>query len=102
MKTEKMKIVGYRIANPNPSWQEANRWLKTIATLRNSKGICPKGVYRFKTFEEADEWMTKMLAIKTQSGPKPAGRDATGFSLVSSTPGLELCQGHPPLLNTGA
>jgi len=23
---------------------------------------CPKGVYRFKTHEEADEWMTKMLA----------------------------------------
>jgi len=22
----------------------------------------PKGVYRFKTHEEADEWMTKMLA----------------------------------------
>lgn len=23
---------------------------------------CPKGVYRFKTHEEADAWMTKMLA----------------------------------------
>jgi hypothetical protein len=23
---------------------------------------CPKGVYRFKTHEEADVWMTKMLA----------------------------------------
>ncbi len=23
---------------------------------------CPRGVYRFKTHEEADAWMTKMLA----------------------------------------
>jgi hypothetical protein len=23
---------------------------------------CPKGVYRFKTHEEADAWMTRMLA----------------------------------------
>jgi hypothetical protein len=23
---------------------------------------CPKGVYRFKTHEEADQWMTRMLA----------------------------------------
>jgi hypothetical protein len=23
---------------------------------------CPKGVYRFKTHEEADEWMIKMMA----------------------------------------
>jgi hypothetical protein len=23
---------------------------------------CPKGVYRFKTHEEADEWMNRMLA----------------------------------------
>ena len=28
---------------------------------RKSTGI-PKGVYRFKTHEEADEWMTRMLA----------------------------------------
>jgi len=29
--------------------------------LRESTGI-PKGVYRFKTHEEADEWTTRMLA----------------------------------------
>ena len=29
---------------------------------------CPKGVYRFKTHEEADEWMTKMLARSGMPG----------------------------------
>jgi hypothetical protein len=24
------------------------------------RGICPKGVYRFRSHEEADAWMTKM------------------------------------------
>jgi hypothetical protein len=34
---------------------------------------CPKGVYRFKTHEEANEWMTKMLA---RSGmPKTGNAD---------------------------
>lgn len=62
MKTQKIKILGRRRQPPKPSWQEANRWLHTIAHLRGGKGICPKGVFRFKSFEEADEWMIKMLA----------------------------------------
>ena len=36
----------------------------TAAQLHKSFGHrwCPKGVYRFKTHEEADAWMNKMLA----------------------------------------
>lgn len=26
------------------------------------RGLCPKGVFKFKTHEEADAWMWKMLA----------------------------------------
>jgi hypothetical protein len=39
----------------NPSWQEANQWLNTIKELGQGKGICPRNVYRFKTFQLADE-----------------------------------------------
>jgi len=70
MKTKKMKILGNRSGKINPSWQEANRWLNTIKELRQGKGICPRGVYRFRTFEEADEWMTQML-IKSFHGTQP-------------------------------
>lgn len=26
------------------------------------RGLCPKGVFRFRSHEEADAWMMKMLA----------------------------------------
>lgn len=57
----KMKIIGNRSGKIKATWQEANQWLNTIKDLRQGKGICPRGVYRFKTFEEADEWMTQIL-----------------------------------------
>ena len=60
MKTKELKILGNRSGKINPSWQEANRWLNTINEVSQGKGICPRGVYRFRTFEEADEWMTQM------------------------------------------
>jgi hypothetical protein len=47
--------------------------------LRNSpegRNLAPKGVYRFKSHEEADEWMTRMLNRPDRWGPpggKPSG-----------------------------
>lgn len=32
-----------------------------------SRGLCMKGVFRFKTHEEADEWMLKMLARRRKT-----------------------------------
>ena len=61
MNKKSIKILGRRCQTMNPSWQDANRWLHTIGKLRKGKGICRKGDYRFKTFEEADEWMNQML-----------------------------------------
>ena len=62
MNKKPLKILGHRRQALNPSWEDANRWLHTIADLRRGKGICPRGVYRFKTFKEADEWLNRMLA----------------------------------------
>ena len=58
----KIKIVGNRSAMRPTSWEEANIWLKTIRDLRGNKKICHTGVYKFKTFKEADQWMYKMIA----------------------------------------
>ncbi|HEX9973177.1 MAG TPA: hypothetical protein VGD14_13990 [bacterium] len=55
MEKKPIKILGRRRQAIGASWEDANRWLHTIADLRKGKKICPKGVYRFKTFEEADE-----------------------------------------------
>lgn len=57
-----MKIVGKRSGKIDSSPKEVNILLNTVRQLRGNKGICPKGVYKFKSFEEANEWMYKMIA----------------------------------------
>lgn len=57
------KIVGRRIRTPDP--YKSGMQLQLLAVeLHCSLGHrwAPKGVYRFKTHEEADEWMNRMLA----------------------------------------
>ena len=57
------RIVGRRAKAPDSL--KAGMQLQSLgAELHKSfqHRWCPKGVYRFKTHEEADEWMTKMLA----------------------------------------
>ena len=55
-----IKIVGRR-KGFDTSLPAAEDWLKSINKLRGQHGICPRGVYKFKTFEEADQWMLQML-----------------------------------------
>ena len=57
------RFVGKRTQTPD-SWQAGMRLQALGAELHNSfqHRWMPKGVYRFKTHEEADAWMTKMLA----------------------------------------
>ena len=60
------KTVGRRVSAETPI-AEAAVLLKTIADLMPA-GVCPKGVWRFKTFEEADDWAL------TQAARNPARR----------------------------
>lgn len=56
-----MKIVGRR--RPSRGGIEAaDNLLQALVELRKGKPFIPKGVYRFKTHEEKDEWTRKMLA----------------------------------------
>jgi len=57
------KIVGHRTGTPDPF--KSGMQLQTLALeMHRSLGHrwAPKGVYRFKTHEEAHEWMNRMLA----------------------------------------
>ena len=60
------KTVGRRVG-AETSISEAAVLLKTIADLMPA-GVCPKGVWRFKSFEEADDWAL------TQAARNPASR----------------------------
>jgi hypothetical protein len=35
---------------------------RTLAALRRTRAVVPRGVYRFGSFEEADAWMTRTMA----------------------------------------
>lgn len=48
-----MKVVGGR--NLPAIWERFDRLQKT-AQLLLGREICPPGVFRFKTFQEFDEW----------------------------------------------
>ena len=57
------KVVGRRTRTPEAF--ESGMKLQSLAVeLHRSLKLrwAPKGVYRFKTHEEADEWMNRMLA----------------------------------------
>lgn len=59
------KVVGRRLVggglNPISHTKErARQWSEAMKTP-----FVPRGVYRFKSHEEADEWMWKMISRKT-------------------------------------
>ena len=53
-----MKVVGTRrLAG---TWEGFGRLMELAQALRGHDAVCPKGVYRFSSFEEADAWMKEM------------------------------------------
>ncbi len=74
-----MNIVGKRRHEARSSIAETRQLLKTAWALRGTDKIAPAGVYRFKTFEEADQWMTRaMAATYVRHRSKAWLRSATG------------------------
>lgn len=56
-----IKVVGKRPVGKTSS-EDADRLLRTARAVRRTDKLAPKGFYRFRTFEEAGEWMTRMMA----------------------------------------
>jgi hypothetical protein len=54
-----------------PGAAEADQWLKTVQELRGGKKVCRKGLYKFRTFEEADQWMEEMILSSSIRGSQP-------------------------------
>ncbi|MBA2435830.1 MAG: hypothetical protein H0V54_12250 [Chthoniobacterales bacterium] len=64
------KTVGRR--KLRDAWKFAMDGQKTANQLRRSfghGGLCPKGVFRFRSHEEANAWMMKMLAQSARRSP---------------------------------
>lgn len=72
-KKSDIKVVGSRKNVARKGFTEDKaEFLKLCLKLRRDKRLVPKGVYRFKTLEEENQWTTKMLSRRTQmkAGPR--------------------------------
>ena len=67
---EAIRIIGRRSGEIAPTLENASALQTTMRRLRGGRGICPRGVYRFRTFEEADAWMIKMVAQSIRVNPQ--------------------------------
>lgn len=54
-----MKVHGKRSEKGDPT-QDIAAIQSLINTVRDNR-LVPRGVYRFRSFEEADEWMMKQM-----------------------------------------
>jgi len=54
-----MKVVGRRKPSSG-GLKNANNLLELVIALRGNKPFFPKGVYKFKSFKEKEEWEKKM------------------------------------------
>ena len=68
----KIRVVGRRTpSNYNSGWLKAgDNLLRLLRDLRGNRPFVPHGVYRFKSHEESDAWMMKMLTRATDR-PRP-------------------------------
>ena len=55
-----MKVLGRR-KPPTGGVEAAANLQQTLLEVRGPRPFVPRGVYRFKSHEEADEWQMKML-----------------------------------------
>lgn len=56
-----MKTVGRRTSAESGSFADFDVMQRTITALRRNAKFAVRGVYRFRTHEEADQWMMDQL-----------------------------------------
>ena len=61
------RVVGKRTQAPDALSTMTSRKANSVAWQRSFGGVrVPRGVHRFKTHEEADEWLWRMIARPTR------------------------------------
>ena len=66
---EAIKILGRRTAHET-GLPAAAKFLDLVIALRGGKPFVPRGVHRFSTFEERQEWSIRMIARRRSPGPR--------------------------------
>jgi hypothetical protein len=61
-KKSNIKVIGKRVATQfSVDWEQVNGFLKLVVELNKKNKFIPKGVYKFKSHEESDKWIMKVL-----------------------------------------
>ena len=81
-----MKVVSKRVPGAR-ILDDAARLQRTLNRLRG-RGLVPRGLYRFSSFEEADRWMMSQIArsaahLSSKISSPSAARSATKASATS-------------------
>ncbi len=63
-----MKVVG-RKRKKTYTREEIDGFLELVIALRGKKPFIPKGVHRFTSFRESNEWSIKMMARASNQDP---------------------------------
>jgi hypothetical protein len=71
MPQSRVKTVGRRDVRERVDFADALAWQTTAATLFGRQPLCPRGVFRFRSHEEAHEWMISQAASRSP-GARPA------------------------------
>jgi len=85
-----MKVVGRRKAGRN-GIESAAGFLELVVALRGKKPFVPKGVHRFKTFEDSQAWTLKMITRRPNPGRRPIGGSDENFEKVTEALLLSAC-----------
>lgn len=65
-----MKVVGRR-GTPRVDALAIDSLQRMANELRRGRPFIPKGVFRFKTFEEADAWNLQMMTRRSHPASQP-------------------------------
>ena len=63
------KVIGRR-RPPTGGLSAAAPLLELVVELRGKRPFLPKGVYRFNSFEESQEWSLKMMTRSSSHAPR--------------------------------
>ena len=64
-----MKVIGRK--GMQKGLIAANNIFKLTIGLRGTRPFIPKGVHRFESFEEAQQWSLRMMTRPPKHGPQP-------------------------------
>ena len=65
------KVAGKRSFTCGSGVEANDGFFRLVLSLRGNKPFIPRGVYRFKTFQESEAWMIQMMARTSNRDLQP-------------------------------